>query len=193
MNNMKINLSELADIKLGYSFREAINSEENGDIKVVTAKNINENAIELNSITKIQNRQFKSDHFLNDGDIVMNTRLNFKAGIYSCKGNDKTIVSSPLMVIKIKDKNTFLPEYLNIHLNSSAIQRQLYIMADTGVVPFIGLSQIKNLNVVIPSIERQKKVIQFDNLVKKEEEISNKIMYLKKRIYQNVLNELVFN
>jgi len=189
---MKINLSELADIKLGYSFREAIASEENGDIGVVTAKNINENAIELNSVTKIQNRQFKSDHFLSNGDIVINTRLNFKAGIYFCRNNNKTIVSSPLMVIKIKDKNSLLPEYLNIHLNSSAIQRQLNIMADTGVVPFIGLSQIKNLNIVIPSIERQRKIIQFDNLAKKEEEISNKIMILKNKIYSKVINDLIY-
>jgi hypothetical protein len=189
---MKINLSELADIKLGYSFREAINSEENGDINVVTAKNINENAIELNSVTKIQNRQFKFEHFLQSGDIVINTRLNFKAGIYSCKSNNKTIVSSPLMVIKIKDKNTILQEYLNIHLNSSVIQRQLNIAAETGLVPFIGLSQIKNLNVVIPSIERQKKVIQFDNLAKKEIAINQKIIILKNKIYTKIIDDLIY-
>lgn len=191
-NNIEISLSELADIKLGYSFREAVTSEENGDVNVISAKNISESTVELNSAIKIQNRKFKSDHFLSDRDIVINTRLNFKAGIYFWKNNDRTILSSPLIVIKIKDKNSLLAEYLNIHLNSSAIQQQLNVAADIGAVPFIGLSQVKNLNVVIPSIERQKKIIQFDKLFKKEQEISNKIMILKNKLYSKIIDDLTY-
>lgn len=188
---MNIQLSELADIKLGYSFREAIASEENGDIGVVTAKNIDKESIELGGVVKIKDRQLKSKHFLQNGDIVINTRLNFKSGIYKDTYSIKTIVASPLIIIRVYSSK-ISPEYLNIYLNLDIAQQNLKATADTGVIPFLSLGQIKGIDVFVPNIEKQRKVIEFDLLRKKEAAINQQVAHLKSQINKKVISSLIY-
>lgn len=191
---MNLKLSEIANIKLGYSFRASVAEEKAGDIYIITAKNINDNGqIDLDFSLKLEDRGFKADHFLENEDVIINTRLNFKAGIYLSSSKMKAIAASPLIVIRVKDRKTILPEYLNIYLNSDKMQRELMSFSDTGIIPFINLSQIKDINIVSPEIEKQKQIIKFDKLSKVEKQINNKIILLKRKMYKKILSELIFN
>ena len=104
----------------------------------------------------------------------------------------KTIVASPLIIIRVYG-NKISPEYLNIYLNLDTTQQNLKATADTGVIPFLNLSQVKNIQVIVPNIDKQRKIIEFDLLRKKEAEISKKITNLKSQINKKVISSLIFS
>jgi len=128
----------------------------------------------------------KSGYLINKGDIIFKSRGNLNTAALVSEDLDKTIAASPLMVLKIKGKNV-LPDYLAWYINQPAAQKQLESKAGGTSVRMISIADLGDLVVEAPSLDGQKKIVAFAELMKREEAILKELSNKRKKLYDAVL------
>ena len=130
----------------------------------VTSKNLMKNGkIDFSDISYITEEDYiniNKRSKVDVGDILF--------GMIGTIGNP-VIVEQDGFAIKnvalIKEKDKLLNRYLIQVLKSSVIDRQFYKLNTGGTQKFIGLGMIRDLSILIPSIEEQEKIAFFFSLI----------------------------
>lgn len=124
-------------------------------------------------------------HLLSDGDIVFSAKgsNNFAALI---KFNNPCVASSTFLVIRLKDeyRTKILPEYLVWFMNNLKTQEWIKAKARGSSIQSVSKTDLLDLEITIPPIEKQKKILIVDSLHKKEQGILKKIQSLKEQYIQ---------
>ena len=99
---------------------------------------------------------------LEKGDIVI-PRVNAKtkAYLYNYEGDEKIYADRNLTVIKCRK---ILPEYLYLYLNSDAAVRISNASYDGVSIPYLRAKEIADLPIVIPTVDNQKYIHDFNKL-----------------------------
>lgn len=164
-------LGKISEIRSGYTFRSSLNDYAHGNTNVIQAKDI----------TKLTNSSFpkvqitNANHYLQDGDILLSVRGDFKAEVFHLK--QKSVASSSIIIIK--PKNGIVPEYLALYLNSTSGQNSLKSIATGASIRTLTISELSNLKVPITSADLQQRLILFSRNVNRQQElIKNKTKLL---------------
>jgi len=156
-----IKLSNFAEIILGYTFRETIEEDIDGNCSVLQAKNIDQSGTLSYDFVKTSLEKKKNRAYVKDKDIVLSNRGTFRAGLY--KGNDKNLIaSSSIYLVRVKDKTKVLPEYIDIFLNSKFGQAELESINSGTLIRSLPKGDLLNLKIPLPSIKDQKIIIAID-------------------------------
>ena len=169
---MKIKITDIADIQLGYQFRKKIESADNGTNWVVQIRDFDENHI-LNKeyLSRVMIDKPVEQYLINKGDVLFLSRghRNWAAPIVDDLA--ATIAVSHFFVIRPKQHNV-LSEYLAWYINKTPAQEYLHNIARRGThMPLIPLSAFLGLIVALPDIETQKKIVEVSSLMEKEKQI----------------------
>ena len=171
---MNKNLAEIAKVMSGYSFRGAVPANKNGRNKVIQVRDIDD--IYLDS-TSIETFSDIDKAVVKDGDILLAMRGTESSGLKvdMVEGQkDQCMASSSLCILRIAN-NTVLPEYLLFYLGSSCGQQRLKSLLAGATVKTIVKKELANLQIPIPSIRKQKQVIQIaKNIYKQQQLLSQK-------------------
>ena len=183
---MKTTLRHIAKIQTGI-YAQTVSS---GSVVYLKAKHFDESGnfystvipdLPLNSQTE--------KHLLNDGDIIFAAKgsKNFAAK-YEGK-NGMCVASSTFLVIRLSDKfrSKILAEYLVWYINHPRIQEWLKAKARGSSIVSISKTDLQELEILIPSIEKQKQILVIDSLQRREQELINNIQFLKEKFIQHRL------
>jgi len=159
-----------------------------GDVVYLQSKHFDEKG----QLRSLLHSDLKSDniitkHMLQTGDVLFAAKgtRNF-AAVYE-NHNKSAVASTSFFVIRIADK-TLLSEYLVWFLNHPSTQSVLKSNARGTAIPSIRKSVLDELEISLPSLEKQKLIVKLSKLANKEAEISTKIISLKKSfIEQKIL------
>ena len=100
------------------------------------------------------------------------------------------VASSMFIVVKLQDKKV-LPAFLCWHINNKQTQKLLSDAAKGTALPSLSNSELGDLEIPIPSIEKQKLILLIDELYKQENKIKEQINLLReKQIQQQIINSL---
>lgn len=181
-------LNNLAEIKSGYTFRERVVSVENGDVFVIQPKDLSD--FSYSKMARINLFKNMRKHLLEKGDVLLSNRGNFWAITYD--GKYPAIGSGGFFIIQVNN-NRILPEYLSLFLNSDLAQRTFLRLQESMTIPALTRTQIADIEIPIPSIKNQQKLIEFERLQKKEYNLIESLLSLKKQrlnaIIKGVINE----
>ncbi|OFX29507.1 MAG: hypothetical protein A2X08_10635 [Bacteroidetes bacterium GWA2_32_17] len=183
---MKTNLKHIANIQTGiYAHTVSL-----GEVVYLQAKHFDETGNFFKTAKPdLQLNKQTEKHLLNNGNILFAAKgtKNF-ATQYEAK-NGKCVASSTFLVIQIKNefKSKILPEYLVWYLNNPRTQEWLKAKARGSSIPSISKTDLLELEITIPTIQKQKVIVKIDNLLKKEQSILKKIKLLKEKNIQNLL------
>ena len=188
---MNISMKNFAQVIPGYTFREAITPSNNGNIYVLQAKNVvnNYNIADAQQLTKISLPTSRSASFVKHNDVILLSRGSgagtFRACIY--KGNNSdTLASSSVHIIRI-NQNYVLPEYLVLYLTSKQGQQELDQIASGTHFQIISRFHLAELQIPIPPIDKQQKLVDLYLNMKKQEAIATR----KHQIYDNLLDATI--
>ncbi len=183
-------LREIADIKVGYTFRGKIQNEVNANTAIIQLKDINYDFNTINTpSTFIDSNKFKTHHFLQDGDILFIAKgLRQVAVTYIDKGS--AIASSVFFIIRVKS-NTVLPEYLTWFLNNRKTQTFFNRMKSGTSTLNITKDVLGKIKIEIPSMEIQNRIANYCNLCQKEYIIMDKLIEKKKAINEQLMLNLI--
>ena len=156
-----------------------------GEVVYLQSKHFDENGqIQTELYSDLMAEGISQKHLLQEGDVLFAAKgtKNF-AAIYEFK-NKPAVASTSFFVIRPKDKKV-LSKYLAWFLNQTHTQRILKDKARGTAIPSITKNVLEDLEIPIPSIEKQKIIIELASLVMKEFELRNSILEQRKLFVEN--------
>lgn len=188
------NLIELNGLFSGYSFREKIEHNPNGDVGILQMKDITDNylSFDYQNIDKISDFIFKDKFYLKKNDILFVSKGVNNYAIAIDDINFKVVPSATFFVIRV-DERIIVPEYLVWYINQKEAQNYLNEKKAGTYVPNLNKQDVMELPIKVPPLEIQKAIAQTAVLLNKEIEILDKIKNNRKELIQNQLINLIKN
>lgn len=181
-------LGDLADIQMGYPFRSRLEHDPQGDVAVIQMKDIDDaNLLRTDEAIRVQLPSGKTHHLLRPGDLLFRSRGRSNGATLVLEGIDLAILSAPMLLIR---PHKVLPEYLCWYINAPASQAQLAAMSEGTSVRMISAESIKTLDVLLPSLATQQRIVYLAALAEKEQALLARIARLRKNLANHSLMKL---
>ncbi len=184
---MKHKLSDIATIQSGVYAKPELE----GEVYYLQARHFDRQR-QFNPTVKpdLKGDRKIEKHFLHPGDLLVAAK-GYDHFAVEYKGIIKpAVASSMFIVVKLQDKKV-LPAFLAWHINNLHTQKLLSDAARGTALPSITNSALGNLKIPIPSIEKQKLILQIHELHVQENKLKEHINSLReKQIQQQIINAI---
>lgn len=178
----------------GYSFREKIDHNPEGNVGILQMKDIANNYLHFDyqNIDKVNDISFKEKFFLNKGDVLFVSKgVNNYA--FSIDKLDFPIIASATFFIIRVNENKILSDYLAWYMNQSEAQNYFSEKKAGTYVPNLKKQDILDLPLKVPPLKTQNAIAQTAKLLNQEIIILDKIKENRKELIQTQLINLINN
>jgi len=128
-------------------------------------------------------------HVLHYGDVLMAGRGTRNPAVTFLADQGNTIAAANLFVLR--PRGSALPDYLAWFLNLPATQARLGAMRAGSSVPFVRLNELRELEVPVPDLELQKRIVEIYKLSLQEEELLARIQTQRRILVDTMLHKAV--
>lgn len=187
---MRVKLEDIADIRTGYTFRGALEESPEGDIRVLQIKDMRQRSrLDPLTLPRVVWEARGEPPLLQPKDIVVVARGESNtAALFP--GGEAVVPSNQLLVVSAKRRNV-LPEFLCWLLNQEVVHRQL-IEARTGTnIASIGKSDLSGLDLSLPSLETQQKVLRLQGLWDEEQRLLDDLKKNRETMLKGMFRQLL--
>ncbi len=188
---MKVKLKNLTSVQTGYSFRSRLEVIGSGETAVIQMKDLLEdNTVDRSNLVKIDMENVKDHHLAKKGDLIFRSRglQNTSAILLNDPGN--AVVAAPLLRIRITRRDIIIPEYLNWYISQRDAQAFFNSRAKGTVQKMISKQAIEELEVSLPSLEKQKSILEITSLSEKEQTLLKEIATKREQYISTILMQL---
>lgn len=132
-------------------------------------------------------------HLLKEGDILFAAKGLNNFGVVYHSSIGKAVASSSFIVIKLPENEMkrITPEYLAWYINHNKQIRLMHEQQLGTTIPSISMKQLGEMDVIIPPLHIQEKVVKLQQLREKEKEINLQIEEWKDKLYQQLLDKAI--
>jgi hypothetical protein len=177
---MILRLADIADVRVGSPFRERVVHDPRGKFLVVQGKDIGSaGELLLEGIVRIAAPPNKrAPDILTAGEAVFQTRgVSYRAAVVP-PTDDPMLAAGSLFVLSPASAR-ISPEFLVFFLNLPDTQAVLRQMATGSTVPNLRRSALEQIEVPLPSLADQHRLVEFAALVRKQQDIAERINQLR--------------
>lgn len=177
-------LSKIAYIKSGYHSRGKIEPLEDGSHFLLQARDVDsENfTYQKNTLIRFNPELSRSGGILKKNDILFMARGARNYSVLLGEIPDSTLAAACFFIVRVSDKK-LLPAYLCWYLNQSPIERYLVRHSGRGVhMPVVRRSVLEKLDILLPNLEIQKKIVALEALRRQEEDLINHLAEKRKQL-----------
>jgi len=176
MNKERVGLTALiTGIYAGFSFRNKIKDDPEGDVSVIQMRDLGENYSSISTgLTRIVSGKISSRTYLKSGDVLVVAKGSNNFAIMYDLDLPKAIASSAFFVLR-PDHDKVIPAYLAWYINQPPVQQFLKGNMAGTYVPNINKSTMEAIIIALPSRSIQEKIVEVDRLRKKEQALVNQI------------------
>ncbi len=168
---MQIKLKEIADIRTGYTFRNAINKKQHGDFLLIQMSDLDAlNESKIDGIKSINMKIRSAEWTLKEGDILIKSRGTDFIPVTVQKELHGAVFAYPLLRLRLNRKFA-IPEFIAWQMCQPKIQRQLHRASSGTSVQMLNLQNLKDLELNLPSMDQQHKIQEIVGLMKYEEKL----------------------
>ena len=184
-------LTDIAIVKAGHPFRGKILEDTEASTYVVQIRDIdNDGYIHWQQLIRTNITGRKSPDWLKKGDVLFAARGARNAAAYVGDIDKPTVCAPHYFLIQITDKSV-LPEFIAWQLNQENAQRYFANSAEGSSQMNIRRAVLEATPLVIPSIEKQKAIVGFDNKVKQEKLLLNDLIDNRAKQMQGIAKDLL--
>lgn len=185
---MKEKLKDIASVSLGYSLRKELS--EDGNLRMIQPKDISASyQIDFSNMARVFISN-PSKMLLKDGEVLLISRGRFAAVVFKNNINEDIIASSLFLKINPKTNNVS-PEYLALYFNSFLGQQALKKISGSVVMPSITKAQLENLEIPIPSLRDQQKLINLTNEFNELKKLNLKKIELETNLVNAIITKTI--
>lgn len=185
---MKVKLKNIATVQMGYSFRSRLDVIGGGETAVIQMKDLlDDNTVDCRNLVKIDMEAVKDHHLAKKGDLIFRSRglLNTSAILLDDPG--KAVVAAPLLRIRITSPDRILPEYLNWYISQRDAQVFFNSSAKGTLQKMISKQAIEELEISLPSLAKQKAVLDMVSLATSEQSLLRKIAEKREQYISSII------
>lgn len=160
--------------------------------QVVSLRNFDEKHNFIEDTYTIEAKEVKEKYFIHPDDVLFSTRLRFQA--FQIPHNEQRyIASNSFIILRVTESERVLPEFLVWFLNHPERQRLLKSMAQgSSRVPYISREKLADLEIIVPELEKQEQIVALFDLMKKEKEITMKILDRKEYYLHKIMEKTMY-
>jgi len=183
-------LSELADVRSGYTFRGALKNDPAGDVRVLQIKDARRSAVIIpDSLITVRWEGSKAPPSLTPGEIAVVARGDTNNAALCIEGQ-RVVASSQFFILSPKTSE-ILPEYLCWMINLPESQQNLERIGSS--IQAISKHSLMHMQIPLPSLETQTRLAHLQRLWDEEDQLiaelhTNREQMLK-GIYQQLIKE----
>lgn len=188
---MKIKLSNIADIHTGFYLK----SVPGADVLYLQVCDFDAcGHYKNNSVPLLRTDSIKPKNLLREGDLLFAAKgaTNF-CSFYDSSVMGKAVASSSFLVISPFNGVEVLPEYVMWFLNRFDILKRLQSQATCGTILSISKAQLEDLDIVVPSLTLQRKILLIDDLQRTCDFLYSQIARKKQLLTSLLLNQAINN
>lgn len=165
---MKITIKDIAQIQTGVYLKNSPNAD---TFYLQVSDYDNQGNMIHSLVPTVEVEEKNKHHFLTTNDILFAAKgVNNFSVVF--EGNEKRCVaSSSFLIVRLSDTQTILPAFLNWYLNLSSTISKLSTEAVGSSIPSITKSVLGELEIPVPSIEKQQMIIKIAALQERERSI----------------------
>lgn len=184
---MIIRLAEVAEIRMGYTFRSRLEPEMGGDVAVIQMKDIDDsNLLHPENLIRIQMPELKDKHLVQEGDLMFKSRGVSNAASLVAGNLGRTVLAAPMMLIRA-DADKVDAAYLQWFINQPSIQKILSAQAAGTAVKMISKAALEQLGIAVPPLESQRRIVEIGRFASLEARITTELMDRRKVLIERIL------
>jgi len=186
---MKVKLFEVAEVRMGYSFRSRLEPELNGDVSVIQMKDIDDsNLLHPEGLVRIRMPELKDRHLVQDGDLMFKSRGASNTASLVGDNLGRTVLVAPMMQIR-PDVDKIDAGYLQWFINQPSTQATLAGQAAGTAVKMVSKAALEQLEIDVPSLETQRKIVEVGRLLSMEVKLMAEIVDRRKALIERILKQ----
>lgn len=176
---------------MGYPFRSRLEHEPAGDVGVIQMKDIGGDDIQcLDDVTRVSLPNGKAHHLIQEGDLIFRSRGRSNSVALVRANIGKAVLAAPMLLIRPTD---VLPAYLLWFINLPSTQAALAALSEGTSVRMISKEAIQDLEIVVPSLARQQRIVEIAELEQQEEALLADLAVQRQRLINGVLMQYAKN
>lgn len=183
-------LADACTIHTGYTARGRLEPAEAGGVLAIQLRDISpEGFVDPERLARVQLDGLADRYFVRAGDVVFRSRGEWNtACALDERLQEPALAVLPLMVLRPK-VHVVRPEYLAWAINQPPTQRHFDITARGTNIRMIPRSSLDDLEIDVPDIETQEKIIAVDALADRERELSQLAAETRRKMISLILVE----
>ena len=166
-------LADACTIHTGYTARGRLEPAAGGGVLAIQLRDISpEGIVDPERLTRVQLDGLADRYFVRTGDVVFRSRGERNtASALDERLQEPALAVLPLMVLRPK-RDVVTPEYLAWAINQPPAQRHFDSAARGTNIRMIPRSSLDDLELDVPDIETQGKIVVVDALAERERELT---------------------
>jgi len=166
-------LADVCTIHTGYTVRRRLEPVNTGGVLAIQLRDISSDGlVDPERLMRVQLEGLANRYFVRAGDVVFRARGERNTATALDKRlQEPALAVLPLMVLR-PNRNVVTPEYLAWAINQSPAQRHFDSTARGTNIRMIPRSSLDHLDLDIPDLATQQKIVMLDKLAERERELN---------------------
>lgn len=187
---MRHKLKDLATVSTGFSFRKKVQENMNGNIFVLQVKDLDDaDRIDVKTTIKTNIDDVPDKYYLTADDIIFKSRGAYNRAAYTKTDKQlfyNVVIAAPLMIIRV-DTTKVEPAYIAWYVNKTSSQLYFDKEAKGTGIRMISKKTLDELDVVVPSLEKQRQIVAMQELIEREKKLMEILTHKRKILLEGVL------
>ena len=182
-------LDRLCSIQMGYTTRGSHQPDEQGSVVVQLRDAPIAGPLRRGVLARLQLQGVDERYEVTEGDIIFRSRGEYPAAFYlGCEWQEPVIAVYPFMILRA-DRSKIIPEYLVWSINQVPARRYFERESQGTTIMAINKRSLANLEIPVPSLETQTKIVELAMLQEREVDLLRKLADTKSKMTTALLIE----
>ncbi|PMG94129.1 hypothetical protein BCU79_12705 [Vibrio breoganii] len=185
-------LNQIAEVRAGHPFRGSIQENLKGNGYVIQIRDQDSTgSIDWEGLIQTEIKGRKEPEWLRENDIVFTARGNRNLASVVPKLKHPTVCSPHYFQVRVRDESSVLPEFLAWQINHTLVQRYYEQSAEGSAQASIRRTVLEKTPLSIPSLRKQKQILEMFKLAEKEREILQKLIDLRRSEVNTIAKKIL--
>lgn len=184
----KVNIKTiLSGFFAGFSFRQKVENDPQGDLPVIQMKDLEHNYSNISiNVTKIKSDKVSNKNFLQKGDVLLITKGANNYAVEYKHEFKKAVASSAFYVLRPNQKK-INSSYLAWYINQSPVQQYFKSNMAGTYIPNINKGTIEGIEIELPTLQVQDYIVKINELRNQERFLSEAIIDKREQVVNQLL------
>jgi len=165
--------------------------EENYSYRAVTLKSFNRNGcLSVEYLDDFTSKEKINKNYLTQHNDILVRLREPNIAVLIDEDNIDLLIPSLVATIRV-DSNNVDSKFLTYYLNSTTAKRALNSSITGTAINMIKTKDLEDLQIKLPSLEEQKKIVEFLDLTNKEIDLLEELKNQKEKYYSEVFNKIL--
>jgi hypothetical protein len=185
-------LGDLALVRAGYGFRSAIEESAEGNVIAVQLRDIQRGRLDWSRAARtLLARPPGDEEWLRTGDILFSFRGTRFVAVLLEDVPARAVASTQFMLVRLRDRQAVLPEFLAWQLNHQAAQDYFEQAAQGTAQRSLRRGLIEAVPITVPTLTAQRTLLQLVNLARREREAMEELIRIREQQVMHIAASLL--